>query len=151
MSAEDLDEAQQRHRETQRLTLAAWREGVPVLAETDAPDPFVLHGASLDEELEMLVSSGFSRADALRAATSVPAQHSSKLRSGRIAEGYDADLVLLRSNPLKAISAVRQIETVITRDLVFDAKALSDLKSFAEQQANSHALNVRLWWALISR
>jgi predicted TIM-barrel enzyme len=37
--------------------------GVPILAGTDALDPFVLHGAALHQELAYLARAGFSPAE----------------------------------------------------------------------------------------
>jgi imidazolonepropionase-like amidohydrolase len=150
MGAEDIARAQQYHRETQRLTITAHRMGVRVLAGSDALDPFVLHGTALHDELASLVAAGFAPADALRSATIVPAiHHGTAAYRGKIAQGYAADILLLGSNPLTSIAATRDIDMVITRDRLFDRAELQRLKDFARQQANSHALNARLWWSLL--
>ncbi|KAL3442791.1 hypothetical protein BJX65DRAFT_321166 [Aspergillus insuetus] len=96
---------------------AMYRAGVPILAGTDCheePNSFfdVKHGESLHAELELLVDAGLSTLDALRAATVLPAEHFKLLDRGVIAEGKRADLVLLRGDPTKDISATRGIERV---------------------------------------
>lgn len=148
--AEDEARSRERHRETQRLTLAAHRAGVPVLAGSDALDPFVLHGVALHDELEMLVEAGFSPLDALRAATKTPANRLlSQQRVGRVSPGALADIVLLDANPLQSIAATRRVAGVYTRRYFFDRSELARMKSFVKTQAQSHALAARLCWSLL--
>jgi len=57
---------------------AAYRAGVRILAGTDAntdSPAAVSHGDSLHHEMELLVEAGLSPADALRAATDLPARY----------------------------------------------------------------------------
>jgi imidazolonepropionase-like amidohydrolase len=93
------------------------RLGVPILAGTDAnSDPNVpyspRHGESLHEELELLIEAGLSTAEALRAATALPAQYFGLHDRGVIEPGRRADLVLLDGDPLADIRATRQIRRV---------------------------------------
>lgn len=83
--------------------------GVDILAGSDAPNPGTAHGASLHEELALLVRAGLSPMDALRAATSVPARRLGIPERGRIAPGMRADLLLVDGNPLADITATRAI------------------------------------------
>lgn len=92
--------------------------GVAILAGTDAnaapsSPSKVAHGASLHEELELLVAAGLSNVEALRAATELPAQHFGLLDRGRIAPGLRADLVLVRADPTLDVRATGDIERVI--------------------------------------
>jgi imidazolonepropionase-like amidohydrolase len=86
--------------------------GVPILAGTDAPNPGTAHGASLHRELELLVRAGLSPLEALRAATSVPANAFGLRDRGRIAAGLRADLLLVRGDPTRAILATRDIVAI---------------------------------------
>lgn len=86
--------------------------GVPILAGTDAPNPGTTHGASIHRELELLVSAGLSPAEALAAATSVPARLFGLNDRGRIAPGRVADLVLVAGDPAADITATRDIVRV---------------------------------------
>lgn len=66
-----------------------------------------LHGQNA-RELELMVAYGMSPAQALRSATLVAAKVLGRKDDlGRIAKGYVADLIAVRSNPLKNISALR--------------------------------------------
>lgn len=82
---------------------------VPILAGTDAPNPGTTYGASLHEELELLVEAGLTPAEALKAATSLPADKFHLAGRGRIRPGARADLVLVEGNPAEDIKASRRI------------------------------------------
>ncbi|MDQ3116274.1 MAG: amidohydrolase family protein, partial [Verrucomicrobiota bacterium] len=58
--------AAQRRDVSRRIVKALHAAGVPILAGTDAPMPLVYPGFSLHKELELLVESGLSPAEALR-------------------------------------------------------------------------------------
>lgn len=95
------------------LTAAFHAAGVPIMTGTDAPIPFVFPGFALHEELELLVASGLTTHEALRAATVVPAaQLGIADETGSVAVGKRADLVLLEANPLEDISNTSRIAGV---------------------------------------
>lgn len=91
--------------------------GLPILAGTDAnataaapaSPPF---GASLHDELELLVDAGLGAVDALTAATAAAATHFGLTDRGRIAPGLRADLVVLAADPISDIAATRSIREV---------------------------------------
>jgi imidazolonepropionase-like amidohydrolase len=86
--------------------------GVPLLAGTDAPAPGSWNGASLHGELALLVQAGLSPSEALAAATSVPAAAFRLQDRGRIAPGRRADLLLVRGDPTRDVTATRDIVAV---------------------------------------
>jgi imidazolonepropionase-like amidohydrolase len=85
------------------------RAGVPILAGTDAPNPGTVHGPSLHGELELLVKAGLTPVEALRSATSIPANVFGMTGRGTIAPGACADLVLVEGDPTVDIKATRAI------------------------------------------
>jgi hypothetical protein len=90
------------------------RAKVRILAGTDTPNPLVVPGLALHEELELFVSAGFSPAEALRAATADSAECLGLTdQYGTIEVGKRADLVLLTADPLADIRNTRMIETVL--------------------------------------
>ncbi len=95
------------------LTSRAIREGAIVLAGTDAGDLFVPPGASLHDELALLVAAGMSEMQALRAATAEATAVLGLSDRGAIRNGASADLVILRSDPLEDIDNTRDIDSVI--------------------------------------
>jgi imidazolonepropionase-like amidohydrolase len=101
-------------RKYQELTGLLHAAGVPLLAGTDTPEPFVPPGYSLHQELEMLVESGLSRAAALAAATINNAKALNQQdRLGTISPGKLADLVILDADPTVDIRHARQIHGVV--------------------------------------
>lgn len=106
---------------------------VPLLVGTDAipsDGPLasrIQHplGNSLHDELDIFVNQiGFKPSEALRAATLLPSRMHKLFDRGIIAEGKRADLVLLNSNPLKNISATRDIVRVWNGGVEFNSTAV---------------------------
>lgn len=96
---------------------AMHRAGVPILAGTDAVGKLSANitfpfGLSLHNELQNLVDAGMTPAEAINAATRVPAMFHRLKDRGFIAPGMRADLLLLNSNPLVNISNTLDIESV---------------------------------------
>lgn len=95
---------------------ALHKAGVTILAGTDAVGEMGLFnvplGMSLHLELQNLVEAGLTPAEALRAATIVPATFHRIPDRGMIAPGKRADLILLNSNPLANISNTLDIAKV---------------------------------------
>jgi imidazolonepropionase-like amidohydrolase len=96
-----------------RLTKRLHDAGVRVLPGSDFPNPLMLPGASLHEELALLVSAGLTTAESLRAATLNPVMYFGMTDSlGTVAVGKSADLVLLDANPLDEIRNVALVRGV---------------------------------------
>ncbi len=113
-------------------------ENVRMLAGTDSPVPNVYPGFALHDELEAMVKFGMSPVDALRAATSAPAEFLGLANElGAVEAGKAADLVLLSQNPLDDINAIRAIEAVISKGRMFSRLDLDSL--LAEARDNSTA------------
>ena len=92
-----------------------------VIAGSDCAYPGIIPGFSLWTELEKLVSLyGMSNEEALLSATARPAR-CMKLggRKGRIAAGMDADLIILKENPLADIRCISSVETVVREGRVY--------------------------------
>ena len=107
-----------------------------MLAGTDAPMPGVFPGYSLHDELERLVDSGYSPAEALRAATLAPAAFLHiDADSGTVATGKRADLVLLDADPLRDIGNARRIDTVVLDGRVLRRDGIDALLADAARKA----------------
>jgi imidazolonepropionase-like amidohydrolase len=102
---------------------ALHQAGIPVLAGTDTnyrgtqhPNTMLAaytgHGITLHHELALLVRAGLSPAEALAAATSVPARLFGLTDRGRITPGLRADLLLVDGDPCTDITATRNIVAV---------------------------------------
>lgn len=81
-------------------------------AGTDAGMPGTPHGESTLRELELMVSCGFTPAEAIAAATSASARLLGAEDRGRIQPGMLADLVLVEGNPAERIGDIRRVKRV---------------------------------------
>ncbi|KAK6823016.1 hypothetical protein PG987_014561 [Apiospora arundinis] len=89
--------------------------GVPILAGTDSNNSGIATvpvGTSLHHELKLLVNAGLDPVQALRAATSLAAEHFALPDRGWVKPGMRADLVLVEGNPIEDISATQNIRKV---------------------------------------
>ena len=92
------------------------KQGVKILAGTDTPIGFLTPGFSLHKELELLVESGLTPLQALRAATITPAEFFNlEDKMGTVEVGKFADLVILNNNPLNDIKHTQDIHAVILK------------------------------------
>ncbi|MDQ2740004.1 MAG: amidohydrolase family protein, partial [Actinomycetota bacterium] len=106
-----------RYESARSSVMALHAAGMPILAGTDANETPAApaspaFGSSLHIELALLVDAGLTPVEALRAATSVAAEHFKLFDRGRIAPGLRADLVLLDADPTADIVATRSIRGV---------------------------------------
>jgi imidazolonepropionase-like amidohydrolase len=97
------------------------RAGVIILAGSDGGKP----GESLHEELELLVASGLTAAQALRSATLEPARYLGAASLGAVEEGKTADLVILDGDPLADIRNTRKIVAVVLGGKYLSSKSTS--------------------------
>ncbi len=96
-----------------KLTKKLKDAGVKLIAGSDATNPFVAPGFSLHQELALLVDSGLTPIEALRAATSDAAMVLGESKIGRIAPGCKADLVLFSESVDADIRNTRKITHVV--------------------------------------
>ncbi len=96
--------------------LRAYRAGVLLITGTDAGNMLVIHGPTVQHELELWVKAGIPAAVALEAATYNAAKVlRADNRIGLIQKGRDATLVLLDGDPLQDISNTERISQVMFR------------------------------------
>jgi hypothetical protein len=119
-----------------------FRSGVPLLAGTDAMNPFCFPGFSLHDELAMLVDSGMTPLAALQAATIHPAEFLDRTEEfGLIAPGKRADLVLLSADPLADIHNTTKIQAVWFHGKYFDRAALDQMLAAAKHRSGKGKLH----------
>ena len=95
------------------------RAGVPILAGTDG------YGPELVRELEHYVAGGMSTGEALSTATIAAARNvGADKRTGSIAVGKEADLLLVDGDVEANIGALRQVDAVILDGIYLDGDEL---------------------------
>jgi len=109
---------------------------VIILVGTDAMTTLVVPGISMHQELEALVNAGMSNTQAIRNATIVPAKWMGE-KVGKLSSGYEADLLILNSDPLKDIKATANINAVVSDGRLYNRETLkSMLDSVRSKYAN---------------
>ena len=120
-----------------RLVRAIVDSGGHVMAGSDAPGGLMGYGWTLHRELEMLVAAGLTPAQALAAATVVPARWLGAEREwGSVAPGRRADLVLLDADPLRDIRNTTRISTVLVGGRVLERPVLDESIEKARRMLN---------------
>ncbi|HJZ70618.1 MAG TPA: amidohydrolase family protein [Vicinamibacterales bacterium] len=100
--------------------------GVPIVAGTDGTGIEIVH------ELEIYVQAGFSAAEALAAATIVPARLVGQdAKTGSVKVGKAADLALIDGDPSTRIGDLRQTRVVMLDGKLLDADALRNAAGFS--------------------
>jgi hypothetical protein len=104
------------------------QRGLTIALGTDTPFPHLVPGFSVHDELAMYVDAGIKPLDALRSATSVGARLLGlQSRIGRIAPGFDADLVAVEGNPLARIQDISNVQCVVRAGRFFRLQELMKL------------------------
>jgi imidazolonepropionase-like amidohydrolase len=99
-----------------RNLAAAWHASVTLVTGSDAGNPLVLHGPTIEREVELWVEAGVPPEVALQAAT----YNSARLlgasdRIGLVKEGREANLVVVDGNPIKDIKQIESIQAVFLK------------------------------------
>ncbi|TCO45267.1 metal-dependent hydrolase family protein [Actinocrispum wychmicini] len=99
----------------------AIRDGVPMALGSDMPPHAPFDGTTATvRELEFMVEAGMPTLAALRAATSRPAEWlGAQDRIGAVEAGKQADLIVLRADPTRDISALRTLHLVMKGGAVY--------------------------------
>jgi imidazolonepropionase-like amidohydrolase len=105
--------------------------GIPIVAGTDGAGLEIVH------ELEIYTQAGFTPAEALAAATIVPARLVGQDgKTGSIKIGKNADLALIDGDPSVRISDLRQTRVVMLDGKLLDADALRSAAGFSGRPKN---------------
>lgn len=121
-----------------KLIKALHDGGARLLLGSDAPQVYNVPGFSAHRELQALVRAGLSPYEALQIGTAAPAEFFGESgRYGTIVVGAEADLILLRANPLQDIANTQQIEGVMVRgrwlDRAFLDRELAGVEARAKE------------------
>jgi imidazolonepropionase-like amidohydrolase/ABC-type multidrug transport system permease subunit len=94
----------------------AWRAGVTLVTGSDSGNFLVLHGPTIQHEIELWVAAGIPVEVALQAAT----MNSAKLlradsRIGTVEKGKEATLLIVDGNPLQDVKALSAVSAVFMK------------------------------------
>jgi imidazolonepropionase-like amidohydrolase len=107
--------------------LDAFRAGITLITGSDAGNTLVIHGPTIQHELELWVKAGIPQAAALQAATYNAAKVlRADKRIGLIQRGFDATFIVLDGDPLQDVSNTGHINAVYFRGGHIDRPDLFD-------------------------
>lgn len=96
--------------------LKAWRAGVTLVTGSDAGNFLVMHGPTVQHEIELWVAAGIPIDVALQAATNNAARLlRADTRIGTIEKGKEASLLIVDGNPLQDVHALSAISVVFMK------------------------------------
>jgi hypothetical protein len=120
-----------------RVTKALHDAGARILLGSDTPNPYVVPGFSLHQELQNLVDAGLTPYEAIKAGTSDAAECLGEQDEfGTISAGLRADLLLIEGNPLEDICNASERIGVMSRGRWFPQ---SELQAMLDKLAIKHA------------
>jgi imidazolonepropionase-like amidohydrolase/ABC-type multidrug transport system permease subunit len=96
--------------------LKAWRAGVPLVTGSDAGNFLVMHGPTVQHEIELWVAAGIPIEVALQAATGNAAKLlKADTRIGTVEKGKEATLLVVDGNPLQDVRALSAVSAVFMK------------------------------------
>lgn len=111
-----------------KLTGELHKAGARILLGTDTPNPFVVPGFSIHNELQNLVNAGLTPYEAIKAGTYDAAEFLEELDTfGIIAPGRRADMILIEENPLADVAHVGKRVGVMIQGKWFPEKELQKM------------------------
>jgi imidazolonepropionase-like amidohydrolase len=113
------------------------RAQVPILVGTDTPNPFVIPGASLHEELALLVEAGLEPEEALEAATRRAGEALDVPKLGALEVGAPADLLVFREDPTRDLAALATLDAVLAQGRLYQTDDLE--QAIAQMSAHLRA------------
>lgn len=125
------DEALDRIKKTYEVALPNLKKledaGVTIAAGTDAGNIGTIHGPALFREFQLMKEAGLTNMQILQCATANAAKlfgGETGAHIGKIDNGYFADLVILKSNPVDDIAHASDIDSVIKNGVIYQADSI---------------------------
>ncbi len=126
---EDFERARAVWPKVQRMAARLYATDARMTLGTDMSNPWIAPGISLHREMQLLAEAGVPNARLLLAATRHAAEAlGAGQRLGRVAPGFEADLLVLDADPLEDIQHTRDIHAVVLNGTLLTAAALNQLK-----------------------
>src|SRR5256886_555227 len=125
------DEALDRIKKTYEVALPNLKRledaGVTIAAGTDAGNIGTIHGPALFREFQLMKEAGLTPMQILQCATANAAKlfgGDTGAHIGSVSNGHFADLVILRSDPLRDIKNASDIDSVVKNGVLYPAQEL---------------------------
>jgi adenine deaminase len=96
----------------QRLAKKLFDAGAPLFLGTDVAQPFVLPGASLQQEMALFVDAGIGIEQVWKLATRDAGERLGIEGLGRIEAGAPADILLFRRDPTQSLDNLASLEAI---------------------------------------
>jgi imidazolonepropionase-like amidohydrolase len=110
----------------QRLAKKLFDAGAQLFLGTDVAQPFVVPGASLQEEMALFAGAGIGLEQVWKLATHDAGERLGVSGLGRLEAGAPADILLFRRDPTQALDHLSSLEAVVANGRLF---RISDLKA----------------------
>ena len=121
----DFARAQKLWRKLTDLTKRMHEKGILLTTGSDFPNPWILPGISLHQEMELLSQSGISNIDVIKIATFNGAKALKIANThGTIERGKIADIIILNADPLVDIKNTLRIDTIIKKGSFYTTKQI---------------------------
>lgn len=117
------------HAKARALFTALYAAGAKLAPGSGAPHPWLMPGEGLHRELAQWAAAGMTPYDCLAACTREAAACFGVAGGGTIEVGKQADLVLLRADPLQSVAALKEIAAVVRRGTFVEEARLSSLRA----------------------
>ena len=111
--------------------------GVPILTGTDTPNPFVVPGAGIHDELRLLVAAGLTVEDAWVAATHAAGRALGDEQLGLIESGAPADLLWFSEDPTSDLKSLDTLGGVMADGRVYPIEELRQASEERRRQFES--------------
>lgn len=126
---EDFERARAVWPKVQRMAVRLYATDARMTLGTDMGNPWIAPGISLHREMQLLAEAGVPAPRILLAATRNAADAlGAGKRLGRIAPGFEADLLVLNANPLDDIRHTRDLHAVVLDGQFLATDQLNRLK-----------------------
>lgn len=124
LSPADWDALRETLRNSKRIVQALHESGVSVYLGTDTMNPFIVPGASLQEEMREFLDAGFTLEEVWSTATRQAGEALRTPMLGTIAAGAPADLLVFRADPTASLDALSTLEAVVADGRLYPREVL---------------------------
>jgi imidazolonepropionase-like amidohydrolase len=126
LTAGDEESLRENVRSAKHIVKALYDAGVEIHVGTDAMNPFVVPGVSLQEEMWELVDAGLTPEQVWVAATRTAGKALGQPLLGTIQLGAPADLLVFREDPTRDLNALQTLEAVIAGGRLYPRATLEE-------------------------